>query len=538
MAKSTISTILKNKETIKRANVAKGVTTLTKQRPQILEEVEKLLLIFINEKQLRGDSISETFICEKALEIYDDLVKKTPGTSTSAFVFKASRGWFENFKNRSGIHNVVRHGEGASSDKEGAEKFVAEFSKLIMEEGYAPQQVFNADETGLFWKKMPKRTYITKEEKALPGHKPMKDRLTLLLCGNASGDFKVKPLLVYHSDNPRVFKRNNIMKSKLPVMWRANSKAWVTRQFFVEWVHEVFAPSVKEYLQEKNLPIKCLLLLDNAPAHPPGLEEDLVEEFDFIRVKYLPPNTTALLQPMDQQVISNFKKLYTKSLFRKCFEVTNDTRLTLKEFWKNHFHILNCVHLIDNAWNQVTYRTMNSAWRKLWPDCVPERDFEGFNEEIVDDIVSIGQSIGLEVDNEDIEELVEDHSTELTTEELEHLQNEQQRILAEDMSSGEEEGKEDIPSSVIKEICAKWGDVQAFVEKSHPDTMVANRAVHLFNENVMSHFRKILQKRQKQQTMDKFLIKDLPAQKRQKREATPEVPLPDVFMEGDSPSRQ
>jgi len=28
-------------------------------------------------------------------------------------------------------------------------------------------------------KKMPRRTYITEEEKALPGHKPMKDRMTL-----------------------------------------------------------------------------------------------------------------------------------------------------------------------------------------------------------------------------------------------------------------------------------------------------------------------------------------------------------------------
>ena len=30
----------------------------------------------------------------------------------------------------------------------------------------------------------------------------MKDGLTLLMCGIASGDFKVKPLLVYHSDDP------------------------------------------------------------------------------------------------------------------------------------------------------------------------------------------------------------------------------------------------------------------------------------------------------------------------------------------------
>ena len=68
---------------------------------------------------------------------------------------------------------------------------------------------------------MPRRTYITKEEKSVPGHKSMKDRLTLL-CGNASGDCKIKPLLVYHSENPRVFKTNNVIKSKLNVMWRAN----------------------------------------------------------------------------------------------------------------------------------------------------------------------------------------------------------------------------------------------------------------------------------------------------------------------------
>ena len=70
------------------------------------------------------------------------------------------------------------------------------------------------------------------------------------------------------------------MKSKLLVIWRANAQAWVTQQFFTKWKHEGFALSVKEYLQEKGLPLKCLLLLDNAPAHPPVLEEDLVKEFD------------------------------------------------------------------------------------------------------------------------------------------------------------------------------------------------------------------------------------------------------------------
>ena len=44
-----------------------------------MEEVEKLLLIWINEKELYGDSISEGIICEKALCMHGELLKETPG---------------------------------------------------------------------------------------------------------------------------------------------------------------------------------------------------------------------------------------------------------------------------------------------------------------------------------------------------------------------------------------------------------------------------------------------------------------------------
>jgi len=42
MAKSTICTTLKNRETIKKADVARGVTVITKQRSQTIEEVKNL----------------------------------------------------------------------------------------------------------------------------------------------------------------------------------------------------------------------------------------------------------------------------------------------------------------------------------------------------------------------------------------------------------------------------------------------------------------------------------------------------------------
>jgi len=164
MAKSTISTILKNREAIKAANVMKVVKHLTSKRLPAVEEVEKLLMVWINEKQLAGDNVSEDIICEKARLLYSDITRDTPGSSAEEF--KASKGWFDNFKKRTGIHNVVRHEEAASSNEDAAEKFVEKFKDFVDREEFIPEQVFNCDETGPLLEKMPKRTYITREEKA------------------------------------------------------------------------------------------------------------------------------------------------------------------------------------------------------------------------------------------------------------------------------------------------------------------------------------------------------------------------------------
>ena len=46
---------------------------------------------------------------------------------------------------------------------------------------------------------------------------------------------------------------------------------------------------------------------------------------------------------------------------------------------------------------------------------------------------------------------------------------------------------------VIKDMCAKWSELQSFVEKYHPNKAVASRVCNMFNDNALSHFRHIVQ---------------------------------------------
>ncbi|GBN50912.1 hypothetical protein AVEN_49257-1 [Araneus ventricosus] len=52
------------------------------------------------------------------------------------------------------------------------------------------------------------------------------------------------------------------------------------------------------------------------------------------------------------------------------------TNLTLREYQKYHFHIASCLKMIENAWEEVTKRTLTSAWKKFWSESIVECDIE------------------------------------------------------------------------------------------------------------------------------------------------------------------
>uniref|UniRef100_A0A1B6C1Z8 DDE-1 domain-containing protein n=1 Tax=Clastoptera arizonana TaxID=38151 RepID=A0A1B6C1Z8_9HEMI len=134
-----------------------------------------------------------------------------------------------------------------------------------------------------------------------------------MVCSNASVSHKLKLLVIGKSKKPRSFKGTRA--ENLPVHYFNKKKGWIDQQIFKEWFEKKCIPEVKEHLRSKNLPRKTILLIGNAPSQP-GENVLRSESGNFI-VKFLPPNVTSLIQPMDQGVIASMKKKVQNVLTEK-----------------------------------------------------------------------------------------------------------------------------------------------------------------------------------------------------------------------------
>jgi hypothetical protein len=208
--------------------------------------------------------------------------------------------------------------------------------------------------------------------KSAPGRKVSKDRLTFMPCSNATGTHK-RPLLVLgKAQNPRAFKN-----AHLPIFYKGTTKGWMTKTVFFDWFKQSFIPNVKKFLKEVNLPQKALLLIDNAPSHPP--EDDIQHVDPNFRVLFLPPNCTALLpitllQPMDQNLIQNIKVSYRKNLLHYISHKDNNMVQLLKSF-----NLKDAVLYLERAWKSITEKNICRSGHQLWSSSEDEDNEENIS---------------------------------------------------------------------------------------------------------------------------------------------------------------
>ena len=118
--------------------------------------------------------ITGAMLCEKAVWFSE----KMNGEDTK---FTASSGWQWQFCERHGIRSLSVQDEKLSANDEAAEDFHSTFQSFVQNENLS-HQIFNCDETGLFFRLLPTRTLAASFEKSADGYKKSKDRVTLCLC--------------------------------------------------------------------------------------------------------------------------------------------------------------------------------------------------------------------------------------------------------------------------------------------------------------------------------------------------------------------
>jgi hypothetical protein len=75
-----------------------------------------------------------------------------------------------------------------------------------------------------------------------------------------------------------------------------------------------FLPSVRYHVHSNKLEEKAMLLMDHRLAHPSA--DVLILKDGKIKAKFLPKNTTALIQPTDQGIIQACKIYYHSELVK------------------------------------------------------------------------------------------------------------------------------------------------------------------------------------------------------------------------------
>ena len=102
--------------------------------------------------------------------------------------FEGSEGWLWRFPNCHILFNKVLHGEAGDADENSTAPFREKLKNLISDEGLSSSQIYNADEISTVWRSMPKNTQIRRGEENATGKKSSKERLSLLVGSNATGE--------------------------------------------------------------------------------------------------------------------------------------------------------------------------------------------------------------------------------------------------------------------------------------------------------------------------------------------------------------
>lgn len=278
--------------------------------------------------------------------------------------FSASDGWFYRWRWRYNISKrVTLHGEAAEIDLQAAEQEVEKLRIKLAD--YCPDNVFNMDEAGLFFRSIPNRSYLVPDKgdvrQARRGCKSMKakDRITVIACVNATGSCKLPPVIIGSAKKPRCFTRNP------PCLPYYNQKnAWNDTVIYNKWWNEILLPTVRKHTKDP-----VALVLDGFSGH-----DDLCSDpVGQVKVFKFPPNLTSIYQPLDQGLIAALKAGYKCRVLARLVE-TAEKYDELQKLGSQlpagvaglqygfPPHVGDAMMLLKDSWECISSSTVAACW--------------------------------------------------------------------------------------------------------------------------------------------------------------------------------
>lgn len=485
IAKQTVSDIRKKKDSLQKFflnfNVEKEASLVKRMRQPSDQSLDNAVYKWFCQLRSSGMSVRGIEIQAAAERLAKQL---------NVFNFKASSGWLFRFRRRHNIHNKKICGESLSANEEAVEPFRKALDEVLKKEKINLSQLYNFDETGLYWRALPDTTQASKAEKNTPGRKISKDRVSALLCANADGSHILKPVIVGKSKKPRAIK--NVM-DKLPVHYFNSKSAWFTSDITMDWFHKSAVPEIRKYqtdvLRIPEHEVKALVLLDNCPAHPDT--EKLTSEDKKIKCMFLPANTTSLIQPMDQGVIYTAKRLYKKKLLNEILEVEEPAegeedrrgQKTLQNL--KQYNIRSMIYNFAAAVKELKTSTLVNSWKKLLTNDDDEPDTAGLETVDFHNALLLGGESAVSMDDIDLwlEEDDQDPGYHILTEE-EIVEN----VTGAENSDEDEDGYDEVDDTINpKQKLSEVKDNLDFVIKYVADSD---------NENISGYYEHLRHLRQ------------------------------------------
>ena len=261
----------------------------------------------------------------------------------------------------------------------------------------------------------------------------------------------------------------------------------MTAYLFTDWIRTVNRTMRR---QRRNI----LMFLDNASSH----SEDV--RLSNVTLKFLPPNTTSVLQPLDQGIIRAFKARYRKlmitSLLTKIDNSDSATELC------RQISVLDAIHWITRAWNDTKDTTIVKCFN-LAGFTTPNPDDDNAGEDDDDDVPL--QQLARELRLSNADPCFDDH---LPTED--DSDDWEKDLIASHKPQPDAEDSDDdddiLQPETTPEEQLSLEDTLAAVKKIHHTTTVSS--ILQKTQTIITDLEQLLvQKRlhKKQTTMDSFL---------------------------------